>query len=69
MQMGSASPRNEEPGRMELRGGPTYAQSRIRDVPVRGARHFAPGTFCCFSLFTWDDMIGTDENRQELDIE
>jgi len=34
---------------------------------VRDISHLEPSAV--LSLFTWDDMIGTDENRQELDIE
>jgi hypothetical protein len=34
---------------------------------VRDISHLGPSTV--LTLFTWDGMIGTDENRQELDIE
>jgi hypothetical protein len=34
---------------------------------VRDVSHLEPSAV--FSLFTWDGMVGTDENRQELDIE
>jgi hypothetical protein len=34
---------------------------------VRDTSHLEPSAV--FTLFTWDSMIGTDENRQELDIE
>jgi hypothetical protein len=34
---------------------------------VRDISHLEPSAI--LSLFTWDGMLGTDENRQELDIE
>jgi hypothetical protein len=34
---------------------------------VRDTSHLEPSAV--FTLFTWDGMVGTDENRQELDIE
>src|SRR5713101_2193026 len=34
---------------------------------VRDTSHLEPSAV--LSLFTWDGMVGTDENRQELDIE
>jgi hypothetical protein len=34
---------------------------------VRDISHLEPSAV--LSLFTWDSMVGTDENRQELDIE
>ena len=34
---------------------------------VRDISHLEPSAV--FSLFTWDGMVGTEENRQELDIE
>ena len=34
---------------------------------VRDISHLEPSAV--FSLFAWDGMVGTEENRQELDIE